>query len=665
MLLLKFFILNQVYGARQLMISPINETGIDDIQSIFYQVIALLGVAIAAYLYINFRNNKRSKSTITLKKESSKINDYLQQIVNSIPYAACISDEKQRIIFSNPKFKLLLNSFQVNKSSRWDKQLEIITSEYNFTESNEIKIVNKQGQTLKIKTKPVDFADLDISLYTVVVENITNSETGNDLLNNIKTYLRSTLANTDFPVMLIDDGYKVAEHNIQCHDLLKMNRSKLNNRHFFNLFPDDERAYLKQIYASGTFENSQSNSFHIKGEQNNLIPIDLNLIPIIINGSAYTICLIKDISERLHMEKEMMKAKLRAEESDRLKSSFLANMSHEVRTPLNSIMGFTELMVDEQLSNKERKEFHNIVRNSSNELLSLLNDIMEFSKIESGLIHLNIDGVSPHNIIQEMSDYIRPLVSKNTNLQFNIKEPIGLQQPASLKTDKERVKQVLRHLLDNAVKFTYSGNITLSYQYRPDASIEFIVSDTGIGIAQKKIPNIFHKFRQANDENSRDFGGAGLGLSICKHLAKVLGGFLWVSSSENIGSDFHFVLPASDSDTLIDPQNKNIVFFTNEPKPIPFNIKDTKVLSVYSYTALVNIPLAHNIAAIILDSDLNDEELTRLKNITQLQSSTIIVYGEQSSILYSPISKYNNMILKDADELNSYLANFLKTNILS
>ena len=290
---------------------------------------------------------------------------------------------------------------------------------------------------------------------------------------------------------------------------------------------------------------------------------------------------------------------------------------------------------------------------------------MEFSKIESGLIKLNNTLINPHDIIQEISEYASAQLINNTQLQFVINEPIGLDKFPELSSDKDRIKQVLRHLIDNAIKFTYNGTITLSYQYRLDNSIEFIVADTGIGIPQHKIPNIFHKFRQANDDNSRDFGGAGLGLSICKHLANVLGGFLWVSSVENHGSEFHFILPANNNTTQNYRYNNSIVFYSKTPKEAPVKIEETNNLLLFSFSALLNIPMAHNVSVIILDSPLKDEELALLMAIPQVQSSTIIVYGsKQSEVIYSPISKDINLTLNSGSKLRKYILKSIEMKLV-
>lgn len=629
---------------------------LDEIQTLFYQVIALLGLSLLVYLYINFRNNKKrhsqsTKSIVTVET-SSNLTDNLRQIVNLIPYAACVANENQKVVLTNPLYDELSDS----EHKSWDKQLLIDQTSLNLSDTGEVIATNKNNKTFKIRIKPLELKEISFPLYCIIVEDITTLQDAHSNIETRRKNLNETISNASFPISIIDNNLKIFDSNSHFCHILKTESKILFNTSIIQVFPEDERELVLQFLTTKDNSILENNTFHLASSDNQLIPVELDIIPFDFVGTKATICFFKDISVRQHMEKEMSKAKRRAEESDRLKSSFLANMSHEVRTPLNSIMGFTELMCDEQLKASERKEFHNIVKASSSELLNLLNDIMEFSKIESGLIKLNNISIDPHEIIQEVSEYTTSQIATNNQLQFVINEPIGLDKIPKLTSDKNRIKQVLRHLIDNAIKFTYSGTITLSYQYRLDNSIEFIVADTGIGIPQQKISNIFHKFRQANDDNSRDFGGAGLGLSICKHLANVLGGFLWVSSVENHGSDFHFILPAENKFVQNYRYNNAIVFYSKTPKAAPIIIEETKNLSLFSFSALLNVPMAHNVSVIILNSPLPDDQMAMLVAIPQVQSSTIILYGKmKSEVLYSPLSKDINLILNSGNELRKYL----------
>ncbi len=636
-----------------------NVPDLNSIQSLFYQVIALLGVAMLVFLYINLKNNRRSKTHRTLSTQpltNNKLSSNLQEVADLLPYAACIANKEYKIVCSNALYDQLPKDKQLEAGAYWDKQLKIDRKNTLNHNGQPFMALGKNNTNYRISIRPLKLENLSFQLYAVLFEETTELQEQLQSIEEIDPNFKRNISNAHLPVMLISNDYQVFEFNDRMLHLLQRKPQNLMGCNFLELFTEDEHEGLQQLLSNENTPAAPQNTFSVILPNKNLLAVELSHIPFKLFGVQAILCIIKDVSERKQMEREVKKARQRAEESDRLKSSFLANMSHEVRTPLNSIMGFTELMCDEQITTQERREFHSIVKNSSNELLSLLNDIMEFSKIESGLIQLRVDNIKPHDIINELREQLQKQLSKHPNLELRIEEPIGINHPPLIQSDKERTKQVLRHLLDNAIKFTYSGTITLSYHYRLDGSLEFIVSDTGIGIPEDKIPNIFHKFRQANNDNSRDFGGAGLGLSICKHLSTVLGGFLWVSSRENKGSDFHFILPPNHRDHPKFGLDNTLVYFSKTPKTLPLNLPETKVLSLFQHEALMNVPMAHNVSAIILDSPLPQGVLNRLLAIRQIRSLSIILYEKEASeIIFSPITREINQKLKGHHQLKRYI----------
>ncbi|MBR8537688.1 PAS domain-containing protein [Carboxylicivirga sediminis] len=628
---------------------------VEDVQSLFYQIIALLGLSLMVYLYINFRNNNKKQSTrkahININHEAQTIAGNLQQMIELIPYPACISNEKQKVIYCNSLYKQLVKHQKITESHHWDKQLKLNSQQLQLDSSGDVIAQSEDTRYYKIAIRPVQVSDVSIQLFTVIIEEISHQY----ISEQKQHQLTASIANVQLPILLLNQDNTITDFNHSAIHLLKTDSQALQQKALTDIIIEDEHAAISQL-LNRDFSHKSPFVFHLLTPNNTTQPVEVFKIELLNHGKPNNLLILIDISERVQMQNEVKKATQRAEESDRLKSSFLANMSHEVRTPLNSIMGFTELMCDDQLTGTERKEFHNIVKTSSNELLRLLNDIMEFSKIESGLISLDLKSTYAHEIVNELSEYAAPLVANNANLQFRVQEPIGFDTPAII-TDKERVKQTLRHLIDNALKFTYSGTVTLSYQYRKDNSVEFIVSDTGIGIPKHKIPNIFHKFRQANDENSRDFGGAGLGLSICKHLANALGGFLWVTSVEKVGSEFHFVIPA-DGHSAQDSKTANtILFYSNKPQDAPVTIEDTKVLCLFQFQALLNVPLAHTSPVILIDANLKSEEMNLLLTIPQVRKASLIKVGQyESEIIYSPAEGETGRLLTDKQKLKKYIS---------
>lgn len=238
--------------------------------------------------------------------------------------------------------------------------------------------------------------------------------------------------------------------------------------------------------------------------------------------------------------KELQKAKVKAEESDQLKSAFLANMSHEIRTPMNGIMGFAELLKEADLSSEEQKNYIEIIEKSGTRLLNIINDIVDISKIEAGQMNVIFSGTNIDEQLQYIQTFFKP-ETQDKGVLLLLKTPLAANETI-IDTDREKLYAILINLVKNAVKYTLKGIIEFGYEKKGDY-IEFFVKDTGIGISKDRHQAIFERFIQAdfNDKMARQ--GAGLGLSIAKAYVELLGGKIWVESELEKGSVFHFTIP--------------------------------------------------------------------------------------------------------------------------
>jgi PAS domain S-box-containing protein len=261
-----------------------------------------------------------------------------------------------------------------------------------------------------------------------------------------------------------------------------------------------------------------------------------------------TYCVFQDITEKKKALEELVIAKEKAEESDRLKSAFLANMSHEIRTPMNGILGFSNLLKEPKLSGEEQQKYIGIIEKSGARMLNIINDIVDISKIEAGLMKLDIKESDINEQIEYIYTFFKPEVeAKGMKLSFKNTLPA---KEAIIKTDREKVFAILTNLVKNAIKYTNKGSIefgvstsSTSKQGSEPVELQFYVKDTGIGIPKNRQEAIFERFIQADIEDVQAQQGAGLGLAITKAYTEMLGGEIWVESEEDRGSTFYFTIP--------------------------------------------------------------------------------------------------------------------------
>jgi len=268
--------------------------------------------------------------------------------------------------------------------------------------------------------------------------------------------------------------------------------------------------------------------------------VQVSLNTVMWYGEKRIVAVLRDFTERMKFEMELVAAKEKAQEGDRLKSAFLHNLSHEIRTPLNAICGFADFLSDPDITESERKSYISIIQKSSTQLLSIITDILTISFLDTMQEKVKNEKVCINDVIKELHTIFSSR-ALSSGLKLLTKTPLDDAQ-SEIFTDKTKVTQILTNLLTNAFRFTPDGYIEFGYSPK-ESYFEFFVKDSGIGIKPEFHKKIFERFTQAEISISEKYGGTGLGLAISKSFTELLGGKIWLESKPGKGSVFYFTIP--------------------------------------------------------------------------------------------------------------------------
>jgi PAS domain S-box-containing protein len=369
-------------------------------------------------------------------------------------------------------------------------------------------------------------------------------------LNESERRFSEMLKNTMLFSIIIDAQARITFCNKSLLNASDYDPEKITGKKFFDVFIDEEsrdkieidfRQLMKgeEVLLNYEYNIMLRNGSKLLVSWNSTILRDENGI---VTGMA---SIGENITKRKLTETELVQARIKAEESDRLKSIFLANMSHEIRTPMNAIMGFSTFLGEKGIDESERTQYIDIIRSSSDRLLQLINDILDLSKLEAKqLTIINSECSLPEILARRLESFRKSeLLLKKPEIDLILNIPEALENTKFL-SDGNRVQQVLDNLISNAIKYTEKGIIETGCSIKKDNGmmvIEFYVKDTGIGISGGMRSLVFERFRQV--EEGRFHEGAGLGLSISKGIVDLLGGKIWFESEYNAGSVFYFTIP--------------------------------------------------------------------------------------------------------------------------
>jgi PAS domain S-box-containing protein len=329
--------------------------------------------------------------------------------------------------------------------------------------------------------------------------------------------------------------------------MLGYSKDDLLKKTIFDIVPEFSGDVWKEYWDHLKKKGSYLIQLFYKTRMGNEIPVEVAFNFREFEGEELNFVYSRNITERKTSDEKLKNAKEKAERSDKLKSAFLANMSHEIRTPMNAIIGFINLLGDQDISQEQKEEIIELAQSSSSDLLNILNDIIDISKIEADELTINKSLNYVNGVFSEIFRFY--LKNIDLNSKENVKLSLELESNSeriAIFTDKARFRQIMNNFINNAIKFTSSGEIVIGYRQITSGGrklLLFFVKDTGEGIPEDKIDYIFDRFNRIDDSRKKSLIGTGLGLSISKKLVDILGGIIGVESQLGVGSEFYFTLP--------------------------------------------------------------------------------------------------------------------------
>jgi PAS domain S-box-containing protein len=502
--------------------------------------------------------DERKKIESALKKSEQ----LFQNLTENATVGIFKTDKEGLTTYINPEWKNITGlTYSEAKGNGWlnyvhpdDKNTIAENWNYSIDKNKksdaEYRFVKTNGEIVWVKGQAVPEYDGHHNLvgYIGTINNITDIKAYENKLKEANTLLHALIDNIPDAIYLKDiQGRKVLVNKADLINIGIDDEKDVLGKSDFDVFPKeiaeefwkvDQEVMNKGEALLDVEEELINNNNERKWLSTSKIPYKNDK-----NERIGLIGIGHDISYKKKLHEELVYAKNKAEESDQLKTSFLANMSHEIRTPLNSILGFTNLITEsDDLNKNERTEYSTIIQKSSDSLLQIINDIIDISSLETGQLAINNSEVKVNNIVNMLEIEYSRRVSDLKIKDIEIKSLI-VDEDLSMITDSNRLNQIFINLLTNALKFTSSGSIVFGIEKYDKKKVYFKVQDTGIGIEPHSQKIIFDRFRQAENNNVRKFGGNGLGLSIVNNLVELMGGNISLESELGKGSVFRFNLP--------------------------------------------------------------------------------------------------------------------------
>ncbi len=402
---------------------------------------------------------------------------------------------------------------------------------------NQIHKVEKQGKVRFLSDTKIPLIINDKCIGTVgITHDITDVKQAEDVMLESQAKFKALFENAPLAFFRLDKDMKVVEFNHRFRKMFGYTDDDIGKVTKYDLLVDAEIGSLILDTILETKEVTTEIMLKRKNGESFIANLTLALLEegfkeIAIEG------IVEDITQVAKARDELIKAKDKAIEADRLKSLFLANMSHEIRTPMNAIIGFTNMLREDDLSSEDRNSFIDVIQSNGNSLMSLIESLVDFSKLEADQMSVSMGEFNLNPLLESACDNTEKLLKSEEKVKVKVIRSFESEDGLRIVSDRHRLNQVLSHLLSNAIKFTDEGEIEIGYKVEGE-ELGIFVRDTGIGIQKDKIGKIFDRFTKVSSDKNKLYGGTGIGLTISKGLMELMGGKIEVESKVGEGSTF-------------------------------------------------------------------------------------------------------------------------------
>lgn len=490
-------------------------------------------------------------------------------------------------------------------------------------------------------------------------------------------------------ISFYDSDWKLKYANDAFYSMIGLDKDSYSRLDHKELLHSENHDYLvnrdQALLSTGFYEND----IRIKHKDGHFVSLSSRSVTVKNDDGEVlgSLTISRDITRLKLAYEELVKANFEADASSRLKSSFLANISHEIRTPLNSVVGFSNLLLTDDITKDVRKEYVEQINHNSEKLLQIIGDIIDLSRLESSQIEITYEEASLNAIVNEIIEEAKQIIRRNEkSIILSVKNLLE-DNGELIFTDRVWLKRILNHLMDNAVKFTLDGSVELSYLVE-NSNIIFKIRDTGIGIKKENLGRIFEEFRQEINGHHRPFEGLGIGLTLAKEVVERMGGKIFVTSEKGIGSEFSFSIPYrpagsikvkvpvtteflatinwSSKKCLLVDDNKDVLLYLNR---ILLDTGVTIVTARSGIEALYAINNTPDIDIVLLDMQMPEmngietaKEIRKIRKNLPIIAQTAFFFDDDKDIIL--LAGCDACLIKPIrkDHLLTVMASFVKSN---